>query len=247
MTEAEWLDSVDPLAMLDFLEGRIGQRRLRLFACACCRRVSAFFLDKRSLRLIEVSERYADGLSTARKLHAAWQKAEDAWHSIHLSGGGNTDQLSAETVLYLDAELDVDAVLEYAAETMGEAARNAVYESVWKTAGKDHATRAAEDEAAYEAGALKEEAVQAALLREIAGNPFQSITVSPDWLAWNGGTVHTIAEGIYQERAFDRMPILADALEEAGCTEASILGHCRDDAEHVPGCWVLDLILATDR
>ncbi len=63
------------------------------------------------------------------------------------------------------------------------------------------------------------------------------------WLAWNGGTVQKVAQSIYDERAFDRMPILADALEEAGCTNQDILGHCRQPREHVRGCWVVDLLL----
>ena len=56
-------------------------------------------------------------------------------------------------------------------------------------------------------------------------------------------TVFALATGIYTERAFDRMPILADALEDAGCDNADILEHCRGDGPHVRGCWVVDLIL----
>jgi hypothetical protein len=66
------------------------------------------------------------------------------------------------------------------------------------------------------------------------------------WLNWNDGTVVKLAEGIYNDRAFDRLPVLADALEDAGCTEAEILAHCRSGGEHVRGCWVLDLILGKE-
>jgi hypothetical protein len=65
----------------------------------------------------------------------------------------------------------------------------------------------------------------------------------PEWLAWNGGTVPALARAIYAERAFDRLPILADALEEAGCTDAALLAHCRGPGPHVRGCWAIDLIL----
>ena len=65
----------------------------------------------------------------------------------------------------------------------------------------------------------------------------------PSWLAWNGGTVFNLAQGIYDQRAFDSLPILADALEEAGCQDADILGHCRQPGPHVLGCWAVNLLL----
>jgi hypothetical protein len=87
---------------------------------------------------------------------------------------------------------------------------------------------------------------QAALLRDIFGNPFRPLAINPAWLAWNDGTVPRIAQAIYDERAFDRMPVLADALEDAGCTEPYILDHCRQPGEHVRGCWVVDLLLGKE-
>jgi hypothetical protein len=85
---------------------------------------------------------------------------------------------------------------------------------------------------------------QAELLREVFGNPFRPVTVDPASLAWNAGTVPRLAKVIYNERAFDRLPILADALEDAGCTDEQILSHCRGPGPHVRGCWVVDLLLA---
>jgi hypothetical protein len=86
--------------------------------------------------------------------------------------------------------------------------------------------------------------VLTALLRCIFGNPFRPApSLAPAVLAWNGGTVPKLAAAIYEERAFDRLPILADALEDAGCTDADILGHCRGGGEHVRDCWVVDLVL----
>jgi len=78
------------------------------------------------------------------------------------------------------------------------------------------------------------------LLRDIFDNPFRPITVDP---AWQTETVVALANSIYTDRAFDRMPILADALEEAGCDHADVLAHCRGDGPHVRGCWVVDLVL----
>jgi hypothetical protein len=81
-------------------------------------------------------------------------------------------------------------------------------------------------------------------VRDIFGNPFRPITLDPSWLT---ATVTSLAQAIYEERAFDRLPVLADALEDAGCANAEILSHCRQPGEHVRGCWVVDLILSKDR
>jgi hypothetical protein len=80
-------------------------------------------------------------------------------------------------------------------------------------------------------------------LREVFGNPFRPIAVSPSWLDGNAATVRKIAQGIYDDRAFHWLPVLADALEEADCTDSTMLAHCRGPAEHVRGCWAIDLLL----
>jgi hypothetical protein len=92
----------------------------------------------------------------------------------------------------------------------------------------------------------RERKAYAALVRDIFGNPFRGAVVDSAWLAWNDGTVRRIAQAIYDERAFDRMPILADALEDAGCDNADILNHCRTPGVHVRGCWVVDLLLGKE-
>jgi hypothetical protein len=84
---------------------------------------------------------------------------------------------------------------------------------------------------------------QAALLREIVGNPFQTWPSNPAWLRWQDGTVPMLARAIYSDHAFKRLPVLADALEDAGCTDAELLGHLRGPGPHVRGCWALDLLL----
>jgi hypothetical protein len=84
---------------------------------------------------------------------------------------------------------------------------------------------------------------QCSFLRDLFGNPFRQTAIDPSWLRWNEGIVQRMARSIYDDRVFDRLPILADALEEAGCTNADILNHCRHPSEHVRGCWVIDLLL----
>jgi hypothetical protein len=88
-----------------------------------------------------------------------------------------------------------------------------------------------------------ERRAQATLVREIFGNPFRPSTADPSWCKWNGGVVQGLVQSIYEQRSFDQMPILADALEDAGCTDPAILAHCRQPGEHVRGCWVVDLLL----
>ncbi|MBA4192545.1 MAG: hypothetical protein C0467_31645 [Planctomycetaceae bacterium] len=76
-------------------------------------------------------------------------------------------------------------------------------------------------------------------MREVYGNPFRPVTIEPSWLT---SDVVALATGIYAEKAFDRMPILADALQDAGCDNTEILGHCRGPGPHVRGCWLVDLL-----
>jgi hypothetical protein len=88
-----------------------------------------------------------------------------------------------------------------------------------------------------------EQQAQCQLFREVFGNPFRPITFDPAWLTWGSGVVVRIAQQIDDERRFEAMPVLGDALEEAGCVNSDILNHCRRPGPHVPGCWLLDLIL----
>ena len=81
------------------------------------------------------------------------------------------------------------------------------------------------------------------LIHDICGNPFRTTPLDPHWLTYQ---VRHLAEGIYANCVFDSLPILADALEDAGCTNADILNHCRQPGDHVRGCWVVDLLLGKE-
>jgi hypothetical protein len=81
------------------------------------------------------------------------------------------------------------------------------------------------------------------LLRDIFGNPFRPVALDPAWLTWHDGLLVSMARRMYDSRDFTDMPILADALEEAGCSDQDILAHCRQPGEHVRGCWIVDLFL----
>ncbi|MBL8799394.1 MAG: hypothetical protein JNM56_36260 [Planctomycetia bacterium] len=87
---------------------------------------------------------------------------------------------------------------------------------------------------------LRETNFQSHIIRDVLCNPFRPVTVDSSWLT---PTVVSLATAIYEERAFDRLPILADALEDAGCDNTDILNHCRQPGDHVRGCWAVDLVL----
>src|SRR5262249_6336084 len=112
----------------------------------------------------------------------------------------------------------------------------------------DAAEIAAEGVTGTPADLLQEKAAQAELLRDILGNPFRPpARPGPAVLAWNGGPIPRLARTIYEEWEFPsgnldtaRLAVLADALEDAGCTDAALLGHLRGPGPHVRGCWVVD-------
>jgi len=140
--------------------------------------------------------------------------------------------------------------LEMAHEAAGEAAgdaeepqeRDAAHAAEAASDPSEHLGILTSDYAMDAAGHLVRQA-QHSLLLELLGPPFRPVDINPAWLTWNYGTVQKIAQAISDERAFDRMPILADALEEASCANQDILTHCRQPGEHVRGCWAVDLIL----
>jgi hypothetical protein len=230
VNEVGWLASDDLDALLGFVLGRASERKLRLFACACCRRVWHLLADPRSRQALEVAERYADGhasaveLATARlAVLTAAQRARDqaAW-AVYWT----LNRVPGE---------NVRSVCAAAAEALARtAARGA------KSAG---ASRSAD---AWHAAGKAEEFAQVRLLREVFGNPFGAPAVSPAWLTWHRGTVRHMAQSIYESRRFEELPILGDALEEAGCMDEQILAHCRGGGEHVRGCWVVDRLLGKE-
>ena len=201
MTDSEWLASTSVEEMLEHILPLASERKLRLFACACCRRIWPLLKTERARYAVETSERYADGQALLKQLKAAY---------------GDTTGISA-------AEL-----------AAGWAAK----------LGRMKAPRLAAHWAARATGNVRQECeAQADLLRDVFGACFHPAVVKPSWLMWNDRTVEHMASAIYEERTFGQLPILADALEEAGCDSAAILNHCRQPDVHVRGCWVVDLLL----
>jgi hypothetical protein len=227
MTEAEWLACDDPAAMLEFLStsGKAGQRKPRLFVVAVLRSGWQHpHLSTEGRRAVDVGEGYADGMASRDELAVAHQ---DALRRAQAVGSWNFAEHYADT--YASAAAAVDPGPAFFA-----------------AAAQDARGRVVGEPATIEAELKQERSCHCTLLRDIFGNPFRPTRVDPAWLSWNGGTVRKLVEAIYDERAFDRMPVLADALEDAGCSERDLLAHCRGPGPHARGCWVLDLLLGKE-
>jgi hypothetical protein len=252
VTETQWLACDNPTLMIHFLRGKASDRKLRLFACACCRRVWHLLTDERSRQAVETAERFAESSVTAKdlgKARALADRVRSARHDLSTQAWE-----SAARAAFLAAAEDFTTTGTLAVWSSRHAAGMEGADKVWQSAVEAaHAAgvegRAATQQANFAAldatsvANAREEAVEATLLRDLFGTPFRAAALDPAWLAWNDGTVAKLAAAIYDARRFADLPILADALEDAGCTDAAILAHCREPGEHVRGCWVVDLLL----
>jgi len=244
MTEAEWLACTDPKPMLKHIRGRMNDRKVRLFAGVCCRHMDTHLAGLCYTAAIKTSERYADGETGLKDLR----------------------QYRRVTKTMAEASLPLDDVFEWSQEQEYKAHDAAAWAVYFAMQGKarqaaEHAAQAAEH-AAWVANAADprfncadvaredEWRYQADLLRDIIGNPFRSIALDP---AWRTPAVVSLATAAYEERNLpagtlepNRLAVLADALEEAGCDNDDLLSHLRGPGPHVRGCWVVDLLLGKE-
>jgi len=237
MTESDWCESRRVGPMLAWLRGtpglvykrRVqqhprGRRRLLLFRAAVARSVLYYVAATSIHRLVAAVEELADGNETAARVR-----------DLHALCGVELYPLVAEDapVALVREYLQTVSQLEFARQAAVAAAPCGPDTEPWYRASAAIA-RAGVDMAT-------EIARQAALLRDIFGNPFRPITFDP---TWRTDTAVILAQQMYDSRNFGAMPILADALQDAGCESAEVLNHCRDPhAAHVRGCWVVDLVL----
>jgi hypothetical protein len=216
MNEAEWLACRDPRPMLAFREYNASRRKLRLFNCGCCRHVWGQLLADSTRDAVEVTERIADGLAELDELNQMWPRS---------------DEERRERLRWLLTR-DVYLLTRHGGDVCPLS-----QEISWETSGLGVRR--------------KERHFQASLLRCLFGNPFRPAAVDLAWLRWRDGLVVRLAQAAYQERRLpagtldkDRLAVLADALEEAGCEDVQILGHLRSGGDHVRGCWAVDLLLS---
>ena len=229
MTEGEWLTSAEPQVMLGFLRGGSSERKHRLFAVACCRRIWDLLTDERSRKAVELAEDAADHPIPPHTLDAASGEAEEAFEDAISPDEGSTAERREKTGAACTAA-------SYASNSPAVLHADAV-----------EVMRAAAD-ATADSGA--ERAGQATLVRELWAYSLRTITLNPTWLT---PTVTDLARAAYEERIMpsgelelDRLGVLSDALEEAGCADADVLNHLRSPGPHVRGCWALDLVLGKE-
>jgi len=221
VTEHQWRACRDPKGMFQSLGRRVSPRKIRLFAVACTRRVLHLLPDDKYRRALDSAEQFADGLAKRGEVKSWWKCLG------HRSAG----HAEMSVIFVLLACLEKNKELkEYDPEwavTAVEMAASTHWFAFWSR----WRVRA------------EERAVQAALLRDILGNPFNLVTLDP---TWRTTSAVQLARSLYEERRFEDMPVLADALEEAGCKDAAVLGHCRGQGPHARGCWALDLLLGKE-
>src|SRR5262249_23900777 len=220
----DWLSCQQPRQeMLDLLRQRGwgSSRKLRLFAAACARRLWPMLAHETHAQVVELAERVADGEATFKQLRGARAQAirrPDVWETEY-----DQEEICPGRAVFALAE---------------KSPHDAAYEAAYHSRNVSRRIRCdlLDDD-------LFEKVAEAKLLNEVFGNPFRSVTIDPLWLAWQDGTAAKMARAIYDGRDFGRTPILADALEDAGCADDVLLSHLRSAGPHVRGCWVIDLIL----
>jgi hypothetical protein len=230
MDENEWFESADPEAMFAGIQNRIAERKQRLFACACVRSVWHNLRDESFRRLAELAEEVADGRASIDRLESEGKILFEADPHISFVRVLNNPPVSA---MVAARNLGFRAV----PLSIGQVVRFALLSAAPCEPGGSTADSPLQGSEAKQAHAR----LLADLFRDIVGNPFRPITLHPDWLAWDDGIVRRLAEAMYEGRRFQELPVLADALEDAGCDVPEVLDHLRGRGVHASGCWALDL------
>jgi hypothetical protein len=249
VTENEWFAASDPQSMLSFLHGKLSERKARLFGCACCRSIWSSLPDERSRRAVEVAERFIDGLATEEELVEAHEgamavsfvsvprmPARNWWTRLLGLRRGSLRAVLTASLPWLRVQAPCGLMVQL--RRMGPGNDDPT-NSMWSVA----TLAGMENPGEFDR--------QASLLRCIAGNPFACLpAVDTAVLAWQHGVVPRLARAAYEERQLPagtldpaRLGVLADALEEAGCTNGDVLVHLRASEPHMRGCWAVDLLL----
>jgi hypothetical protein len=256
MTEDDWLRcATKPKAMLPRLGRRAAGRRLQLLACAVCRLAWDAVPDPACRAAVAAAARLADGLIEPDEFQAFARAAREEQEGVF-----------AERAAVVRRALDVgiDPSGEVPRATARLAAANAVLAALsadladgvraaidWVEGAAVHTWVPRADRRAAKA-AVRAEVCR--LIREVFGSPFRVYRPQPGFaggglLLPDGSTFHVpetaraIADGAAADQAFDRLPIVADALEDAGCPDRVLLDHLRHGTGHVRGCWAVDAVL----
>jgi hypothetical protein len=237
MQEYAWLHGSDYRGMIGAIGKQASSRKLGLTACALVRRVWTTFNDPRPRIAIETAEDYADFQATKPQVKAAKQSLHAFIEDTRVQW--LQDKANVPEWAWTDPEY---------AEWWGVSPPSGIPESVGLIQLVLKPSRVNIDTLLAVAQSFEITRVDqrhlCELLRDIFGNPFRPAPFSPDWRT---DTAAALARVMYESREFSAMPILADALQDAGCDNESILAHCRDTNQaHVRGCWVVDLLLGKE-
>jgi hypothetical protein len=207
--------------MIHRLPRNVSQRKCRLFLVACCYRILDLMPEGVGRTALSVAESFAD-----KKAGDAARRKAQREATVVPDGPG----LETVNALYSVLEATKKTIAIRTADTSSAAAARG-HAARRRGKGKDP----------YVAAFQKELAAHAVLLRDIFGNPFRPVAFDP---RWRSESAVSLARTAYDTRDFSLLPILADALEEAGCDHPDVLSHCRDpNGVHVRGCWVVDGVL----
>jgi hypothetical protein len=233
VTEEEWLDiegsdTLDVWRSMPYPERLEGPHRKQLLLVAhLLRQVADQMTDPQFVAVIEAGEKYADGLITSEEKWAVYERARALYDTVPQPTEAAKDAATvAELYLYSRGETAVAMVSAAGSRAALLAGGH----------GEKAETARCEAKAAMQALTRR-------LINEVHGNPFRPVTFSP---SWRTNVVMSLARQIYDTRDFAAMPILADALEDAGCDNSGILYHCRGLGPHIRGCWALDLVLGKE-
>jgi hypothetical protein len=216
--------------MLHFMKDRTTDRKARMLVCAAARLNWDNLPDERSRRAVEVGELLADGMADDSARWAAQYAARDAALEVMQAGAPIEHSICSFGACHC-ADATVDSMWSLLRLRRGplEHVRNLPWRLVdWSLGIGKVSMREPSAE------------VWCRFIRDVFGSPFRPIAFDPRWR-----TADTVglACGIYEDRAFDRLPLLSDALQDTGCADERVLGHCRSEGPHVRGCHVVDLVL----
>lgn len=230
MTETEWLACGDAWDMVQALGDHPSDRKLRLYTCGCCRRLWHHLTDEQSRRAVELAERYADEPYPPEDQKPIPRSALDQLRSPD----ERTQAYRAAGAVLRSARQKRDASEDVADHLLYVAAHAA--HSTLDSDGLDAARMMRWDNLTKG----MQPPIQVEVLRDVFSDRFLPVRFSP---SWRSEAAVSLARVMYETRDFHVMPILADALEEAGCDDAHVLAHCRGPGPHVRGCWAVDLVL----
>jgi hypothetical protein len=239
VTDWEWLMATDPTPMLRFLWDKASSRKLRLFVCGCCYRIWHLIPVQSGQAAVRTAESYADTNTDYMKLSEIKREVVQSIQNAPAPSDSFIRSHAVRSPLQAAAyaasislpALEATNGAKWAVDAVGWSSLNGMPSAVARRASRWKARKASAE--------IEERKAQASLMRCIFGNPFRPVTATPSWLT---STVVDLAEYIYKERAFERLPILADALMDAGCDNEDVLNHCRSEGPHCRGCWPVDLL-----